>query len=132
MASDDSNTLSLTETEAGFILHVTNSDRTITHVALTPEQLVTISQSANVIRERAISKLLPSGSRATAIASTPVEGVGLNYEALGEDILLTLVAVNGGHQTFSLSPQKAGDLADKLYNWLRQLPEARSSTKTKN
>ena len=56
-----------------------------------------------------------------AIVFQPVAAFGLTHEAIGEHLLLTLVAQSGNRRTFGLAPRMAADLAEHLPAYLDQM-----------
>ncbi len=120
--------LDLKEDGNDFLLSVTDADGKTTNVKLTPEQLLTLSQSAPKFRERILSRHQPAIEGIQAVLATTVEQVGLNHDSLGQDLLLTLVAPTGTQLTYALPIHIVEHLIERLP---ARLSEMRKATLTK-
>ena len=106
--------LDLKEDGNNFILSVTDVAGTKTEIKLTPEQVLTLSQSAPVFRERILSRYKPSVAGTDVVLATAVAQIGLNEDSLAQDILLTFVAKNGARLTYALPMHIAEHLSERL------------------
>jgi hypothetical protein len=83
-------TLRLDDDGEGFVLRRTVDGNT-SELPLSADDVLTLSQSAQAFRERVLSRHDPEGGNARAVYATHVVQVGLDTEAIGERVLLTLV-----------------------------------------
>jgi hypothetical protein len=113
--------LDLREDGDDFILDVTARDGTTTQVKLTSEQLLTLAQSAPKFRERILSRRSPTTAGIQPVLATTVVQVGLNQDALGQDLLLSLVAPTGTQLTYALPIQIVELLVERLPQWLDKM-----------
>jgi hypothetical protein len=106
--------LSLDESDGGFVLRKTSDDGTVYEMVLSDDDVLTLGQSAPGFRQRILAKHSRESGGQTAVYATKVVQIGLAPDTLSEDVLLTLVAPNGGQTTFAVSPHIARHLAERL------------------
>jgi hypothetical protein len=104
----------LDHASAGFVLRRIDASGTPAEITLSDEDVLSLAQSAQLLRDRILSKLTPEGGAVSAAYSTPVAQIGLAPDVLGENILLTMVAPSGAQVTFSLPPHIAQILAERV------------------
>ncbi len=107
-------TLSLDEEGDDYVLTRTQPDGTTTNIILSPRDVMTLAQSAPLFRERVLSRLYPPGGGASPVFATVAEQVRVAPDALGEAILLTLIAPNGAGVTFEIPAPLAQELAERI------------------
>ena len=104
-----------------FLLCVTGRDGQITRVRLTEEQVMTLSQSAPVFRDRIALRRSPAGKDVSAVVVTPVSHIGIQPDSLGTAILLTLQSSTRGRLTFAIDPRGAQLILEKLPGELEKI-----------
>ncbi len=120
--------LDLDEREQDFILRRTGVDGSVSEMLLSGEDVLSLAQSAQALRERVLSRQDPEGGTVRAVYVTPVTQVGLHLETLAERILLTLVDPLGSQLVFALPH----DISEYLIENLPAcLAEARAVTPTR-
>jgi hypothetical protein len=72
-------------------------------VRLTEDQVLTLAQSSSALRGDILLRRNPATAGIDAVLVTPVARIGLSEDAIGQNLLLTLAAPNGGRLTFQLS-----------------------------
>jgi hypothetical protein len=120
-------TISLDPSEDGFILRKTETDGTKSIMSLTGKDILTLAQSAIHLQQVVLSQHDPKGGDFAATAATEVAQIALNQEALGESILLTLIAPGGSRATFAIPRHIAKHLSDRLPVHLAQMDAAKPS-----
>jgi hypothetical protein len=95
----------LDEDGADFILRRTAADGTISELRLSEEDVMAVSQSAPIWRDRLALRRSPASGDVTAVVVTPVTAVGIQPDSLKESVLLTLQSNTRGRLTFGLSPR---------------------------
>jgi hypothetical protein len=103
-----------------FLLSVTYAG-VVTEIKLTPEQLLTLAQSAPLFRERILSQRHPAPGNVDAVVATPVVQIALNTDSLDQDILLTMFGTSLAGQTFAVPSHIAQHLVDRLPTWIAKL-----------
>jgi hypothetical protein len=106
--------LTLAPSGDNFILRRTTANGRTVGMTLSDDDVLTLAQSAPAFRDRILSKRTPAGGKYSAVYATPVVQIGLAPDALGENILLTLVAPSGAQVTFGLPPHIVGHLVEHL------------------
>jgi hypothetical protein len=104
-----------------FILSVTNTADETTRIRLSADQLLTLAQSAPLFRERVLSQRHRAPGNVDAVVATPVVQIGLNTDALDQDILLTMIGSNWAGQTFAIPAHIAQHLVERLPDWIAKL-----------
>jgi hypothetical protein len=104
-----------------FILRHTAADGKTRSLSLSDNDVLSLAQSAPVLRDRILAKRNPAGGGFSAVYATPVVQIGLAPDALGENILLTMVAPSGAQVTFGLPRHIAQHLAERLPDHLAQV-----------
>lgn len=113
--------LSLDAEGNGFILRRTNPEGRTVGMRLSAQDVLTLAQSAQALREQVISRHDPEGERVRAVYATPVVQVGIAPEAIGERILLTLIGPSATELTFAIPAHIAQHLVDRLPHFLQQM-----------
>jgi hypothetical protein len=90
-------------------------------IILSPLNVMTIAQSAELFRSRRLSRSVPQGAGYSPVFATPAAQIGIHKDALLENILLTLVAPNGASVTYELSPYLANQLSTSIPNHLLEI-----------
>lgn len=98
-------------------------------MTLSDDDVLALAQSAPAFRDRILAKLHPAGGEYSAVYATPVVQIGLAPDALGENILLTMVAPSGAQVTFGLPPHIVGHLVERLPAHLAKVSAATPSTR---
>ena len=106
--------LTLDETEDGYVLRRIGADGTISEIKLSDEDVLTLGQSAPGFRQSILAKHNRESAGQSAVYATKVVQIGLAPDTLSEDVLLTLIAPNGGQTTFAIPPQIARHMAERL------------------
>lgn len=120
--------LHLDEKGDGFILRrITPSGRTM-GMSLSAEDVLSLAQSAQALRIRALSRHDPEGGSVRAVYATPVVQIALQPETLGERILLTMVPPSATQLTFALPLHIVEYLVERLPDYLAR---AKATTPTK-
>jgi hypothetical protein len=96
--------LDLVEDGDDFILSVTDKNNAISKVRLTEQQMMTLSQSAPLYRDKIALRRSPEGADISAAVVTPVTHVGIQPDSLKESVLLTLQSSTRGRLHFGLTP----------------------------
>ncbi len=117
--------LSLSETDDGFILHRKDANNVVTSIAISKEELFGLQETIASWTDRTTSEAQAKSGQVQAIVFQPVAEFGLSREALGEHLLLTLVAPSGGRRTFGLPPQIAADLSEHIPEYLDEMRAAK-------
>lgn len=107
-----SDRISLEQRDDDYALIRVAADGARSEMVLSAANVITLAQSAQRLRDRLLPKLSRPG--ADAISVTPVVQVGLNTDLHKTAIHLTMIDQNGAQMTFSLPPQVARPLADRL------------------
>ncbi len=110
----DDSTISLDEDGDNFVLTRTQPDGTTTSITLSPQNVMTLAQSAPLFRERVLSRIYPLGGGVSPVFATVTAQARVAPDALGEAILLTLIAPNGAGVTFEIAPSLARELAERI------------------
>ena len=118
-------TLSVDPKGNDFVLRRTDSNGTVAEIDLSDEDVLSLSQSAQLLRNHILSKRSPAGGTVSAAFVTSVVQVGLAPDLLGENVLLTMVASSGAQVTFSLPLYIVDILVDRL-----PVHRARAAVKT--
>jgi hypothetical protein len=126
--SDAAQTLHLDASGDNFVLRKLSDDGSEQQMILTPDEVLTLAQSAPLFQERILAMRAPKAGTATAVLTTEVARIALALETLGENILMTLFAPSGGHVTFSLARALAKNLAQRLPEYVSEL-ESHQMTK---
>jgi hypothetical protein len=126
---ENESTLTLDPSDDGFVLHRTTSDGKTESLFLSDIDVLSLAQSAPVFRERILAKRNPTGGGVSAVYSTPVVQVGLAPSALGENVLLTMVAPSGAQVSFELPPNIVQILIDRLPAHLAKALAAKPATR---
>jgi len=114
-------TFSLNPSGDGFILVKTESDGTKTTMPLTGKDVLTLAASAIHLQQTILSQYDPKGGDILATVATDVAQIAVNQEALGENILMTLIAPAGSQATFAIPRHIARQLSDRLPIHLAQM-----------
>ncbi len=117
--------LDLVEEGDGFALLVTDASGKTTRVTLTPDQLMTLAQSAPLVQARILAKRSRTEAGVEAVYSTPVEETILNTDLLNERILLTMVAPNGARVVYEMTAYLANQLVQRLPDRILELLSAK-------
>jgi formiminotetrahydrofolate cyclodeaminase len=110
---DENSQMTLDEEGDEFVLRQTQTDGSVKAVILTPYDVLALAQSAPKFRQRILSKLHP-GDGTDAVFATPVAQIGLHRDALGENILLNLIAHNDQGVVFELPLHLAEETAQRI------------------
>ena len=103
------------ENGAGFVIRQRNENGlVVSELKLTGADVLVIAQSAQTLKARILERLQPPGGMHGAVFSTPVEGMNLSETSLADALLLTLRAPNGAETTYTLEPELAAQLAERL------------------
>ena len=94
-------------------------------MALSDEDVLTLGQSSPGLRHKILSKYSRGSAGVTAVFASKVAQVGLAPDTLSEDVLLTLVAPNGVPTTYSLTPEIARILIDRLPHFVSLIETAK-------
>ena len=113
--------LSLDETEGGFVLRRKNATGTVISIPISREELFGLQETITSWRDRMVSGAKTQSGSVEAIVFQPVAQFELTHEAIGEHLLLTLVAPSGNRRTFGLVPPMAADLAEHIPAYLDQM-----------
>ena len=125
---NDAAALTFDEEENGSIIGRHNADGTRISINLSKVELIGLSEKISLSLERISSQAVMEGGAVHDIVSLPVTEVGLAHEALGENLLLTLVTPTGHRRIFAL-PQSA--VALLIENMPLYLSEMRAANPTK-
>jgi hypothetical protein len=106
--------LTLDPHDNDFVLRRVDASGASAEIVLSDDDVLSLSQSAQLLRDRILSKRTPVGGTVSAVFATPVVQIGLAPDALEENILLTLVAPSGAQVTFSLPSHIARHLVERL------------------
>jgi hypothetical protein len=112
-----------------FVLRRTTPDGKTRSLVLSDDDVLSLAQSAPLFRGRILSKRNPEGGTLSAVYATPVVQIGLAPDALGENILLTLIAPSDAEVTFELPPHIVGHLVQRLPAHLARALAAKPSTR---
>jgi hypothetical protein len=112
-----------------FVLRRDNPDGTVSELRLSADDVLTLSQSAPLFRERILARRNPATGGVEAVLVTPVAQFRATPDSLGVDILLTLAFANGAQLTYSLSPRVASLLAKHLAEELVKMSAAKPTTR---
>ena len=112
--------LSLDETEGGFVLRRKNATGTVISIPISREELFGLQETVTSWTDRMVSGAKAQSGSLEAIVFQPVAQFELTHEAIGEHLLLTLVAPSGNRRTFGLAPP-----------WLRTWPSTSRRILTK-
>jgi hypothetical protein len=86
---------------------------------------MTLGQSAPLFRQRVLSKFYPSAEGISPVFATVTSQIGIHKDALGENILLTLVAPNGASLIYEIAPALAEELAQRIPVHLAEMRSAK-------
>jgi hypothetical protein len=121
--------LALDPEDDQFLLRRTGPDGRTKSLVLSNEDVLSLAQSAQLLRERILSKRNPAGGEYSAVYATPVVQIGLAPDALGENVLLTLITPSGAQVTFELPPHIVDHLVERLPVHLAKAKAANPSTR---
>jgi hypothetical protein len=121
----DSAGLHIEEDGEDFILSVTNKDKTVSKIRLTEQQMMTLSQSAPLYRDRIALRRSPEGADVSTVVVTLVTHIGIQPDSLKETVLLTLQSSTRGRLTFGLPPQIVRLMLEHLPKSLEEIEGAK-------
>ena len=75
----------------GFLLRRTQTNGHVTEIELSENNILTLAQSAQTLRDHILAKHSPAGAEGKPIVATPAPKVRLNFDPLHGEILLSLV-----------------------------------------
>ena len=104
----------LDPTDEGYLLTRTMPDGTATTMPLSNAEVLTLAQSAVSLRATVMSSIQPKGTGATAIVAAPLGQFRVEWDSLGESILLEMLTPAGGQVIYSVEPMTARLLAERL------------------
>lgn len=110
-----------------FVMSVEHANGTTTKVILTADQLLILAQSAPRFRDHILSKRHPSAGNIDAVLATPVAQIGLNTDALEQEILLTMIGENRARLSYAVPEHLAQELVDKLPKHIARLREKKTA-----
>jgi len=113
--------LSLDETEDGFILRRKNEAGSVIAIPISREELFGLQETVTSWTDRMVSGVKTQSGSVEAIVFQPVSEFELGHEAIGEHLLLTLVAPSGNQRIFGLTPRMAADLAADIATYLNEM-----------
>jgi hypothetical protein len=113
--------IDLTEDGDNFVLKSTLPDGSGSSVILSPQDLMTLTQSSHLWRNRVLLRYHPRANEASAVVATRTRKIGVHIDALGESILLSLTAPNGSKVTYALSQNISLELSKQLPIYVSQL-----------
>jgi hypothetical protein len=113
--------IDLTEDGDHFVLKSTLPDGSGSSVILSAKDLVTLTQSSHLWQDRVVLRLNPRAKEASAVVATRARKIGLNVDALGESILLSLIAPNGSKVTYALYKNISLELSKQLPIYVSKL-----------
>jgi hypothetical protein len=113
--------LSLDESEGGFILRRKNAAGVVISIPISREELFGLQETITSWTDRMVSGVKTQSGSVEAIVFQPVAQFELTHEAIGEHLLLTLVAPSGNRRTFGLARRMAADLAAHIPAYLGQM-----------
>ena len=115
--------ISVDEDGAGFVIRQTDeAGMPVSEMKVTGLDVLNLAQSAQQLRTAALRAFQPAGWGHGAVLATVGVSVQLNDTSLGEALLLTLGAPNGAETTYSLRPEVALHLSERLAARAAQLP----------
>jgi imidazole glycerol phosphate synthase subunit HisF len=120
--------ISLDEVGINFILRSIDAAGNVNSLALSEDDILTLAQSAQKLRDHILARRSRSG--AIAHAMTPVAQIELGVDLHATEILLTMIDRNGARLGFSLPHEVARPLADRLPIRVGEI-EAAAKTRTK-
>jgi len=121
MTEDLTAGLDFQEDGEDFVLSVTGRSGVTTTVRLTEDQVMALSQSAPMWRDRIVLRRSPSGGDASAVVVTPVTHIGIQPDSLKTSVLLTLQSTTRGRLTFGLPPGIARLALEHLPRALKEI-----------
>ena len=113
--------LSFDETEGGFILRRKNAAGSVISIPMSREELFGLQETITSWTDRMVSGAKTQSGSVEAIVFQPVAEFDLAHEAIGEHLLLTLVAPSGNRRTFGLAPRMAADLVAHIPAYLDEM-----------
>jgi hypothetical protein len=120
------NSLQLEEVGSNFILHRTDDAGKTTEIELSEDNILTLARSLPDLADRLLAARTQTG--AVAVSVTEVAQIGLNLDVHASEIFLSLFDRHGAERKFSLRPEFARHLVDRLPHWLDKMDQA-SKTK---
>jgi hypothetical protein len=112
--SENAASIALEQTPEGFVLRRTDTAGKTDELTLSAEDVLRLAQSAQRLRDHILAQRNPRGDSVSATVVTPVARIRLGPDALGESILLAMIDGSGAEMTFSLVPEVARPLAERL------------------
>src|SRR5258708_40236078 len=109
-----------------FTLRRTDVAGNVTTIDLSEDNILTLARSAQSLTDHILAKR--SRSEVAAVNVTEVARIGLNHDLHSTELHLSLFDRHGAEMTFSLSPEFAQHLADRLPGWIGKIAQ---SPKTK-
>jgi hypothetical protein len=110
-----------------FVLQRMTSDGAISSIKLSEGDVITLAQSAMAVQQHILSRRNPKGYDYSAVVATRVAQIALHDEALGESILLTMIAPDTSRLTFAVPPKIAEQLLQRLPVFLERLVSAKQA-----
>jgi hypothetical protein len=117
--------LDVVEDGDDFILSVTAKDGKASTVRLTEEQMMTLSQSVPLFRDRIVLRRSPEGADVSAVVVTLVSHIGIQPDSLKDTVLLTLQSNTRGRMTFGLPPHAVRLMLEHLPKSLAEIEGAK-------
>jgi hypothetical protein len=102
----------------GFLLRRTQTNGHVTEIELSENNILTLAQSAQTLRDHILAKHSPAGAEGQPIVATPAPKVRLNFDPLHGEILLSLVEPSGFEHPFALPVNTANSLLEELPRWI--------------
>jgi hypothetical protein len=110
-----------------FLLRKTFSDQTSQTMRLSEADVLKLAQSAQRLEAHILSKKSRPEAGVQMSNVTPVAQIRLNNDLHSAEILLGLIDGQGAEITFSLAPEVAQSLADRLPVRLSQIAQAKKT-----
>jgi hypothetical protein len=111
-----------------FIMRRTTANGRTAGITLSDDDVLTLAQSAPLLRNRILSKRTPGGGSVSAVFVTPVVQIHLTVDVLEENILLTMIDRSGAQTAFSLPDDIARHIAERIPEHLARV-RAKKPTK---
>jgi hypothetical protein len=97
-----------------FVLRRADAAGKTTSIALSKDDILTLSQALPALRDRILAGQSLAGGAISAAAMTEVAQIELNHDVHHSEIHLTMIDRHGARMGFALPPEVARPLADRL------------------